>query len=228
MTSSCLGCSWFNKNEHSYGVLWGVWGELGELTWVLSLGILFSVGAQNCKYFTCWCVFYFCDSCTFYEVLAFHPFLPFFHSLFLPYFHSSLQRIFTSFRLPHCRPGLPCSSVAVHGIAKCRTRLSGFTFTFHFHALEKEMATHSSVLAWRIPGTGEPGGLPSMVSHRVGHDWSDLVAAAEAAGGASSNPGLARSPGEGNDNPLQYSCLGNLMDIGAWWATVHGVAKDMT
>ena len=53
-----------------------------------------------------------------------------------------------------------------------------FTFTFHFHALEKEMATHSSVLAWRIPGTGEPGGLTSMGSHRVGHDWSDLAAAA--------------------------------------------------
>ena len=51
-----------------------------------------------------------------------------------------------------------------------RVRLSGFTFTFHFHALEKEMATHSSVLAWRIPGMGEPGGLPSMGSHRVGHD----------------------------------------------------------
>ena len=59
---------------------------------------------------------------------------------------------------------------AVHGIAEGRTRLSDFTFTFHFHALEKEMATHSSVLAWRIPGTGEPGGLPSMGSHRVGHD----------------------------------------------------------
>ena len=55
--------------------------------------------------------------------------------------------------------------------------LSDFTFTFHFHALEKEIATHSSVLAWRIPGTGEPGGLPSMGSHRVGHDWSDLAAA---------------------------------------------------
>ena len=52
----------------------------------------------------------------------------------------------------------------------CRTRLSDFPFTFHFHALEKEMATHSSVLAWRIPGTGKPGGLPSMGSHRVGHD----------------------------------------------------------
>ena len=60
---------------------------------------------------------------------------------------------------------------AVHGVAKSRTRLSDFIFTFHFHALEKEMATHSSVLAWRIPGTGEPGGPPpSMGSHRVGHD----------------------------------------------------------
>ena len=59
---------------------------------------------------------------------------------------------------------------AVHGVAESRTRLSDFTFTVHFHALEKEMATHSSVLAWRIPGTGEPGGLPSMGSPRVGHD----------------------------------------------------------
>ena len=57
-----------------------------------------------------------------------------------------------------------------HGVARSRTRLSDFTFTFHFHALEKEMATHSSVLAWRIPEMGEPGGLPSMGSHRVGHD----------------------------------------------------------
>ena len=67
---------------------------------------------------------------------------------------------------------------AVHRVAKSRTRLSNFTFTFHFHALEKEMATLSSALAWRIPGTGELGGLPSMGSHRVGHDWSDLAAAA--------------------------------------------------
>ena len=59
---------------------------------------------------------------------------------------------------------------AVHGVAESWTRLSDFTFTFHFHALEKEMATHSSVLAWKIPGMGEPGGLPSMGSHRVGHD----------------------------------------------------------
>ena len=63
----------------------------------------------------------------------------------------------------------------VHGVAKSQTRLSDFPFTFHFHALEKEMATYSSVLAWRIPGTGEPGGLPSMGTHRVGHDWSDLA-----------------------------------------------------
>ena len=67
---------------------------------------------------------------------------------------------------------------AVHGVAKSQTRLSDFTFTFHFHALEKEMATHSCILAWRVPGTEAPGGLPSMESHRVGHDRSDLAAAA--------------------------------------------------
>ena len=61
-------------------------------------------------------------------------------------------------------------NAAVHGVARSQTRLSDCTFTFHFHALEKEMATHSSVLAWRIPGTGEPGGLPSMGSNRVGRD----------------------------------------------------------
>ena len=70
---------------------------------------------------------------------------------------------------------------AVHGVTKSRAWLSDFTFTFHFHALEKEMATHSSILAWRIPGTEEPSGLPSMGSHRVGHDWSDVAAAAAAA-----------------------------------------------
>ena len=59
---------------------------------------------------------------------------------------------------------------AIHRVAKSRTQLSDFTFTFQFHALEKEMATRSSILAWRIPGTGEPGGLLSMGSHRVGHD----------------------------------------------------------
>ena len=69
---------------------------------------------------------------------------------------------------------------AVHGVAKSRTRLSDFTFTFHFHALEKEMATHSGVLAWRIPGMAEPGGLLSMGSYRAGHDCSDLAAVAAA------------------------------------------------
>ena len=67
---------------------------------------------------------------------------------------------------------------AVHGVAKSRTPLSDFPFTFHFPALEKEMATHSSILAWRIPGTEESSGLLSMGSHRIGHDWSDLAAAA--------------------------------------------------
>ena len=129
-----------------------------------------------------------------------------------------------------------------------KTQLSDFTFTFHFHALEKEMATHSSVLAWRIPGTGEPGGLLSMGSHRVGHDWSDLAAAAEGEawgfpGGAGvkelvSNAGyvtdggliprLGRSPGGEHGNPLQYSCLENPMDRGAWRATIQGVAQSQT
>ena len=75
---------------------------------------------------------------------------------------------------------------AVEGVANSWTWPSDFTFPFHFHELEKEMATHSSVLAWRTPGTGEPGGLPSMGSHRVGHGWSDLAAAAEALGGLQS------------------------------------------
>ena len=66
----------------------------------------------------------------------------------------------------------------VHGVAKSQARLSDFTFTFQFHALEKEMETHSSVLAWRIPGTEEPSGLPSMGLHRVRHDWGDVAAAA--------------------------------------------------
>ena len=89
---------------------------------------------------------------------------------------------------------------AVHGVsAKSRIRISDFTFTFHFHALEKEMATHSSVLAWRIPGTGEPGGLPSMGSHRVRHDWSDLAAAAAV-------PPL-RLSSDVNDRRLKFSHL---------------------
>ena len=84
---------------------------------------------------------------------------------------------------------------AVHGVAKSQTRLSDFTFTFHFHALEKEMATHSSVLAWRIPGTREPGGLPSMGSHRVRHNWSDLAAAAAGDSDGKESTYQCRKPG---------------------------------
>ena len=105
------------------------------------------------------------------------------------------------------------------------------------------MATHSSTLAWRIPGTGEPGGLPSMGSHRVRHDWSDSAAACLFSYGLpgldgkesacsmedpDSIPGSERSPGEGNGNPLQYSWLENPMDRGDWQATVQGVAKNRT
>ena len=106
---------------------------------------------------------------------------------------------------------------AVHGVAKSRTWLSDFTFTFHFPSLEKEMATHSSVLAWRILGTGEPGGLPSMGLHRVRHNWSDLA--------------LSSSIGLEEEMPtwvLQYSCLENPMYRGAWQALVHWVAKSWT
>ena len=99
------------------------------------------------------------------------------------------------------------------------TRLSDFPFTFHFHALEKEMATHFSVLAWRIPGMGEPGELLYMGSHRVRHDWSDLAAAATAGKESTCNVGdlglisaLGRSLGEGKSYPLQYSGLENSMD----------------
>ena len=98
--------------------------------------------------------------------------------------------------------------------------------------------TNTSVLVWRIPGTGEPGGLPSMGSHRVRHDWSDLAAAAAVdieptwnageADDAVSIPGSERSPGGGNGNLLQYSGLENSMDRGAWWATVLGVTKSQT
>ena len=73
---------------------------------------------------------------------------------------------------------------SMDGVTKSQTWLSNFTFTFHSHALEKEIATHSSVFALRIPGTGEPGGLPSVGSHRVWRDWSDLAAAAAAAAAA--------------------------------------------
>ena len=98
--------------------------------------------------------------------------------------------------------------------------LSDFTFTFHFHALEKEMATHCSVLAWRIPGTGEPGGLPLMGSHRVGHDWSDLAVAAVAVilasgHGIQSHHFMANRWGnDGNNDRLYFLGLQNHC---RWW-----------
>ena len=105
---------------------------------------------------------------------------------------------------------------AVHGVAKNRARLSDFTFTFHFHALEKEMAPHSSTLAWKLPWTEEPGRLQSTGSLRIGtteqlHFHYSLPCT-----------------GEGNGNPLQCSCLENPRDGGAWWAAVYGVAQSQT
>ena len=117
--------------------------------------------------------------------------------------------------------------------------------------LGKEMATHSSIPAWRIPWTEEPGGLQSKRSlvgysprgrkesnttkrlHWLTHKFdflggSEVKVSACNAGDLGPIPGSERCPGEGNGNPLQYSCLGNPMDRGAWWATVHGVAKSRT
>ena len=110
---------------------------------------------------------------------------------------------------------------AVHGVREGQTRLSDLTFTFHFHALEKEMATHSSILPLRIPGTGEPGGLPSMESHRVGHDWSDLAAAAavytmEKAMTPHSSTLAWKIPWMVEPSRLQ--CMGSLR-VGHYWAT---------
>ena len=101
----------------------------------------------------------------------------------------------------------------VHGVPESRTWLIDFTFTFHFHALEKEMATHSSVLAWRIPGTGEPGGLPSMGLHSR-TQLEGLSSSREKNKQINKVlfPRSRRSPGVGNGNPLQYSCLVNPMD----------------
>ena len=93
---------------------------------------------------------------------------------------------------------------AVHGVGKSRTWLSGFTFTFHFHALEKEMAPHSSVFALRISRTVEPRGLPSIESHRVRHDWSDLAAAAVCVGKSNPNSGYLLIHLRANYWPFQH------------------------
>ena len=116
---------------------------------------------------------------------------------------------------------------AVHGVTEGQTQLSDFTFTFHFHALEKEMATHSSVLAWRIPGTGEPAvygvaqSRTRLKRHRrrsslLGFPGDSVIKNLLAnVGDMGSIPELGRSPEEGNGNPLQYYCLENPMDGGA-------------
>ena len=123
-------------------------------------------------------------------------------------------------------------------------------FTFYFHALEKEMANHSTVLAWRIPGTEEPGGLQSMGSHRVGHNWCNLAAAVATAGGSMGfpggpsgkeptcqcrrhkkpgfNPWVRKSPWRRAWKPIPLFLAENSMDRGAWWATVHRVTKSQT
>ena len=113
---------------------------------------------------------------------------------------------------------------ALHGVAKSRTRLRDFTFNFHLHALEKAMATHSSVLAWRIPWTEEPGThgrTPWVACSPWGLEESDTTERLPFHFSLSCT-------GEGNGNPLQCSCLENPRDWGAWWAAVYGVAQSRT
>ena len=140
---------------------------------------------------------------------------------------------------------------AVHGVTKSLTRLSEFAFTFHFHALEKEMATHSSVLASRIPGTEEPGGLSSMGSHRVGYNWSDLAAAAAGCSltsyfciykysgfpgdsegkesawsvGTGFDPWVGKIPWRRASQPTPVFLPGKSHGQ-RWWATVHGLTES--
>ena len=119
---------------------------------------------------------------------------------------------------------------AIHGVAKSGTRLSDFTFTFHFHALEKEMAAHSSVLAWRIPGTGEPGGLPSMGWHRVRHDWSYLAATTtEAYPVAPGTPGTQSSPTTTIPANAYYLCLAPASSActSDWWILSHVTTPEL-
>ena len=111
---------------------------------------------------------------------------------------------------------------AVHGVAKSRTRLSNFTFTFHFHALEEEMATHSSVLAWRIPGMAGPGGLLSMGSHGDGHDWSNLAAAAAGSHYILVLHGFPSKPHLAHENPLHsFGMSFTLISFWFWHLLSH-------
>ena len=106
---------------------------------------------------------------------------------------------------------------AVHGVATSRIQLSNFTLTFHLHALEKEMATHSSVLAWRISGTGSLVGC--CLWGRTGSDTTEVTQQQQ----QQQQPYIIW---EGNGNPLQYSCLENSVDRGAWWAAIYAVAQS--
>ena len=101
---------------------------------------------------------------------------------------------------------------AVHRVTESWTRLSDFTFTFYLHALEKEMATHSSILAWRIPGMAEPGGLPSLGSHRVGHDWSNLTASSNRQW-RTGKPGMQQPMGSQSDVSTQLNWTDALLTI---------------
>ena len=105
-------------------------------------------------------------------MIFFQNFIPYFYLLNNPFIIIVVEGNGTSLQYSCLENPMDGGAwwAAVHGVVKSHTQLNDFTFTFGFHALEKEMATHSSVLAWRIPGTGEPGGLPSMGSHRVGHN----------------------------------------------------------
>ena len=143
------------------------------------------------------------------------------------------------------RPGLSLSSLACSVYTQPALSF-GWGISVAWYALsEKAMATHSSTLAWQIPWTEEPGRLQSMGLLGVGHNWATSLSLftfmprgfpggsvvknlPDNAGDADSVPESGRSPGEGNDNPLQYSCPESPMDRGAWWATVHGVAMSQT
>ena len=111
---------------------------------------------------------------------------------------------------------------AVHGVTTSWTWLSDFTFPFHFHALEEEMATQSRILAWRIPGTGDPGGLPSMGSHRVGHDWNDLAAAAGGPGDQIANICWIIEMQEGSRKTSTSGLLTMLKPLTVWVTTHFG------
>ena len=115
------------------------------------------------------------------EIVLFGFLILFFNLLLLVYINWNRQWQPTPVLLPGESHGQRSLVSLVHGVAESQTRLNDLTFTFHFHSLEKEMATHSSILAWRIPGTEEPAGLPTVGSHRAGHDLRDIAAAATAA-----------------------------------------------